>query len=119
MSGGSRLLLNPGNPMTKVLISIVAFQVIVFGLAIFVMIQVSQVPVATAVALCSASALVALTSAATLRRPLGQVLGWIAQVMGLALGFWTPAMFIMGAMFALLWLTCVVLGKRLDAQAEA
>lgn len=116
---GSPLLLDPGNPMTKVLVSIVAFEVIVFGLAIFVMTQVSQVPVGLAVALCSVSALVALASAATLRRPLGQVLGWLAQVMGVALGFFTPAMFIMGGIFSLLWLTCVVLGKRLDAQGTA
>lgn len=111
------ILLRPGNPMLRVLTVTVAFQVVVFGLAIFVMTRISDVPLGLAVALCSVAALVALAAAATMRRPTGQLLGWLAQLIGIGLGFWTSSMFIMGGLFALLWVASVVLGKRLDAQA--
>lgn len=110
------LLLRPGNPMTRVLIAIVAFEVVVFLLATFVMIRVSGVDVALAVTLCVGSALVAVAATATMRRPLGQWLGWLCQLIGLGLGFLTAAMFLMGGFFALLWVVTVVLGKRLEAQ---
>ncbi|RCK67930.1 DUF4233 domain-containing protein [Desertihabitans brevis] len=102
--------------MTKVLVAVVAFEVIVFGLAIFVMIQVSQVPVGLAVGLCVGAALLAVLSAATLRRPLGQLLGHLTQLVAVLLGLATSAMFVMGGFFALLWLVTFVLGKRLDQQ---
>ncbi|MVA77625.1 DUF4233 domain-containing protein [Auraticoccus sp. F435] len=104
--------------MTKVLVAVVAFEVVVFGLAVFVMLQVSSVPVQVAVPVCAAAALLAVVSAGTMRRPLGQWLGWLCQLVGLAMGLLTPAMFIMGGLFALLWVATFVLGRRLDAQAD-
>ncbi len=110
------LLLRPGNPMTRVLTMTVSFEVIIFGLAIFVMTRLSDVPLGVAVGVCVAAALLAVAAAGTMRRPLGQLLGWLCQLVGVALGFLTPSMFLMGGIFALLWITTVVLGKRLDAQ---
>jgi hypothetical protein len=45
----------------------------------------------------------ALVAAALLRSRVGYVLGWIAQVAGLALGLLTPMMFIVGTLFAAVW----------------
>jgi hypothetical protein len=101
--------------MRNVLLAVLVFEVIIFLLAVPVMILVSEVQGELAGLLGGGAALLALVSSGLLRRPLGYVLGWLTQLVGLALGFATPGMFAVGAIFAGLWLLCFVLGKRLDA----
>ena len=115
-SSGSPLTLTPRNPMRVVLLSVLLFEVVVFALAIPVMILVSNVSPAPAALLGSGSALLALASAGLLRKPAGYPIGWVAQLAGVLLGFLTPAMFVVGGMFAGLWVLSFVLGKRLDAR---
>jgi len=111
--------LNPGNPMRIVLLAILFFEVIVFGLAIPVMIMISDVPALTAALAGGGAALVALVGAALMRRPAGYLVGWAAQLCGLALGLLTSTMFIVGGMFLGLWVLSFVLGKRLDEAKPA
>jgi len=113
------LTLTPGNPMRVVLLSILIFEVVVFALAIPVMILVSEVSPALAFGFGGGAALLALVAAAIMRRPAGYLVGWMAQLVGVALGFLTPAMFFVGGMFLVLWLITFVLGKRLDNPAVA
>jgi hypothetical protein len=113
------MTLDPGNPMRVVLLSVLIFQVIVFGLAIPVMILVSAVSVMSAAVFCGAAALLALVAAGLLRKPIGYPLGWLTQLVGVALGLLTPSMFVVGAIFLALWVLGFVLGKRLDANAAA
>lgn len=112
------MTLSPTNPMRVVLLSILAFEVIVFGLAVPVMILLSDVPGRSAGLLGGSAALLALVAAGLMRRPIGYPLGWLTQVVGVALGLLTSAMFVVGGMFALLWVLTIVLGKRLDAQGQ-
>ena len=107
--------LSTGNPMRVVLMTVLIFEVIVFGLAIPGMIMVSEVPPAAAAGFAGGAALLALLAAALLRSRVGYVLGWIAQLAGLALGFLTTTMFIVGALFAAVWVMSFVMGKRLDS----
>jgi hypothetical protein len=107
--------LSPGNPMRSVLMTLLLFEIVVFGLAIPVMIFLSQVSGATAGLLGGGTALLALVGAGLLRRPAGYLVGWVTQVAGVALGFVTTSMFAIGGLFALLWVVSFVLGKRLDA----
>lgn len=109
------ITLSPRNPMRTVLLSILIFEVIVFGLAVPVMIFISKVPAAVAVGCGGGAALLALVAAGLLRRPAGYPVGWLTQLAGIALGFVTSAMFVVGVMFAGLWLLSFLLGKRLDA----
>jgi hypothetical protein len=111
--------LTSGNPMRVVLLAILIFEVIVFGLAVPVMILVSEVPLGLAVGLGGGAALLALVSAGLLRRPAGYLIGWCVQLVGVVLGFLTAAMFFVGAMFLALWLVTFLLGKRLDHPAVA
>ena len=111
--------LRPDNPMRVVLLSILLFEFVVFGLAIPVMILVSDVPPAYAVALGGGAALLALVAAALLRGPAGYLVGWLTQLVGVVLGFLTSPMFFVGGMFLGLWLIGFILGKRLDGQAAA
>jgi len=113
----SPLALTPRNPMRVVLLSVLLFEVIVFALAIPVMILVSHTAALPAGLSGSGAALLALVAAGLLRKPVGYPVGWVAQLAGVLLGFLTPAMFVVGAMFAALWVVSFVLGKRLDARA--
>jgi Protein of unknown function (DUF4233) len=113
------ITLSAGNPMRVVLMTVLIFEMIVFGLAIPVMIFVSNVPAAAAAGFGGGTAALALVAAALLRSSVGYVLGWIVQLAGLALGLLTPMMFIAGALFVAVWLLAFVLGKRLDSQTEA
>ena len=111
--------LSPKNPMRVVLLSVLLFEVILFGLAVPVMILLSDVPGLTAGLAGGGAALLALVAAGGMRRSFGYALGWVTQVAGVALGVLTPAMFAVGGMFLLIWLITFVLGRRLDEQGQA
>ena len=115
----SPITLTPRNPMRVVLLTVLLSEVLVFALAIPVMILVSHVDALPAALLGSGSAVLALLGAALLRKPVGYPIGWITQLAGMLLGFLTPAMFVVGAMFLALWIVSFVLGKRLDARPTA
>jgi Protein of unknown function (DUF4233) len=112
------IILSPGNPMRVVLLTVLIFEVIVFGLAIPVMIFVYNVPAAAAAGFAGGAAVLALVAAGLLRSRIGYVLGWLVQLAGLALGLLTVSMFIVGAILAGVWLLAFVLGKRLDSRME-
>ena len=111
--------LSTGNPMRVVLMTVLIFEVIVFGLAIPGMILVSDVPPAAAAGFAGGAALLALLAAALLRSRVGYILGWLVQCAGLALGFLNTTMFFVGALFAAVWVMSFVMGKRLDSGMEA
>jgi Protein of unknown function (DUF4233) len=111
--------LSTGNPMRVVLQTVLIFEVIVFGLAIPVMILISGVPAAAATGFASGAALLALLAAGLLRSRVGYVLGWLAQLAGLAMGFLTATMFVVGAVFTAVWVMSFLMGKRLDSRMEA
>jgi hypothetical protein len=104
--------------MRVVLMIVLIFEVVVFGLAVPVMISVSGVSTAAAAALAGGAALLALVAAGLLRSRLGYILGWIVQLVGLTLGFLTPMMFAVGAILSGVWLLSFILGKRLDSRVE-
>ena len=111
--------LSSGNPMRVVLLAVLIFEVIVFGLAIPVMILVSGVSAVAAAGFGGGAALLALLAAGLLRSRVGYILGWVAQLAGLALGILTTTMFIVGAVFAAVWVMSFLMGKRLDSRMEA
>jgi len=119
-AGGLDVLrLAPRNPMRVVLLSVLVFEVVVFGLAIPVMIFNSGVPAGSAAGFGGGAALLAFVAAGTMRRPFGYPLGWLTQLVGLVLGLVTAAMFVVGIVFTAIWVISFVLGKRLDQKAPA
>lgn len=110
--------LSAGNPMRVVLMTVLIFEVIVFGLAIPVMILISNVSAAAAAGFGGGAAVLAILAAGLLRRRVGYILGWAAQLAGLALGLVTPMMFVVGALLAGVWVLSFALGKRLDSRVE-
>ena len=113
------MTLTPGNPMRVVLLSILLFEVVVYGLAIPVMILVSDVPVA-----CGGQPRRRSRAAGPGRRRAaaapGRLSGRLDHPAGRgATGLLTAPMFIVGAMFLALWVISFILGKRLDGQTAA
>jgi hypothetical protein len=106
--------LAPTNPMGRVMLSILVFEAIIFGLAIAGMIQVSTLSVQLSFGLGLGAAALAIVAAAMLRRPGGYLLGWLTQVVAVGLGFATSMMFAVGGIFLLLWVVCFALGRRIE-----
>ncbi len=102
------------NPMRSPLMAGLICQVVVFGLAIPGMVLVSAVSLATAAALGGGCAVLAVISAAGLRRGWGYPLGWLTQLAGILLGLATPMMYLVGAIFAIIWVATFVMGRRLE-----
>ena len=99
--------------------SVLIFEVIVFGLSIPVMILISDVPprwppVSEAGPRCSP-----LVAAGLLRRPAATTSAGPSSPSASLLGFLTTPMFIVGGMFLGLWVLSFVLGKRLDNRPES
>lgn len=110
--------LDARNPMRSALMSVLVFEVIVFWLGFAGMVQVSDVAPGTGAAWTGVATLLVLLGAVGLRRGWGYHPAWAGQVAGVALGLLTPWMFIMGGVFALIWVMSFVLGKRLEANRK-
>jgi chromate transport protein ChrA len=102
--------------MRRVLMITLLFEVIIFLLAIPVMHYLSSVPLEQAALYGVGAAVLAVVSVGLLRSVTGYVLGWLTQAVGIALGFLTPPMFFVGALFAAIWVVTVILGRKLDAR---
>ena len=93
--------------------SVLVFESLVVCFAIAVAIQVSDLRPAVAVPAGLGLALLCILTSGLLRRPGGYAMGSLVQVLVLATGFVVPAMFVLGAIFAGLWVTALVLGRRI------
>jgi len=109
------ITLRPDNPMTKVLLSVLIFEVVCCGLAVPVMINVDHLDLVLSSVAGGGVALAALVATLTLRMPaVGYPIAWLTQVAALLLGLLTPGMWVVGGLFAGLWVISFVLGKRLE-----
>jgi CHASE3 domain sensor protein len=61
-------------------------------------------------------AVLCVVAAGMLGRRGGYPLGWLVQVVSVALGLVVGVMFFIGALFAVLWATAYVLGERIDRE---
>ena len=64
-------------------------------------------------------ALACILDVALLPHPWGVTVGWVLQVATLACAFIVPAMLLVGLLFAALWLTALVQGRRMDEHTRA
>lgn len=108
------MTLEPSNPMRPAALSVLIFEVLVVWLAYIGMIQVAKVDLVVAALACTVASLLCLAAAAGLKRRWGYLVGWLAQVVLIGLGLLTAWMYAMGIIFGLIWVTCVVLGRRLE-----
>ena len=107
------------SPRRGMCAAILALEAIVLGLTTPVMVAVSDVDVPTALAVGIGLTVVCLLLAGMLRREWAYTAGWVVQAAAIALGFVVPMMFVLGAIFALLWGTAYFLGKHIERERAA
>ncbi|MGA4669569.1 DUF4233 domain-containing protein [Propionibacteriaceae bacterium Y1923] len=111
------MILRSDNPMMRALVMTLWFEVIVFWLALPGMLLVDHRDTTLSIAVVTAGSVLAIAAARGAKKGWGQWLGWLVQVAALAMGFMTSMMFAVGVVFALIWVMCIVLGRRLETQA--
>ncbi|RYP89109.1 DUF4233 domain-containing protein [Nocardioides guangzhouensis] len=100
--------------------AILTLESIALGLTTPVLVTISEVALGTALAIGLGLAAACLVVAGLLRRPWAYVAGWAIQVAAVALGLLVPMMFVLGAIFAVLWGTADLLGRKIERErAEA
>jgi hypothetical protein len=99
--------------------AILSLEAVVLGLTTPVMINLANVPWRTACVVGLGLCLACLVLAGALRSELAYLLGWAIQVAAIGLGFVVPMMFVLGAVFALLWGTAYFLGRKIERERAA
>ncbi|GAA4535419.1 MULTISPECIES: DUF4233 domain-containing protein [Nonomuraea] len=94
--------------------SVLGMEAIVVGLATPVMITIGGITPALAVTTGIGLAVFCVIATGLLKRPIGYVLGSVAQVLAIAMGFLVPAMFFLGTIFAALWVTAIIVARRVE-----
>ena len=108
------------SPRRGMCAAVLSLEAITLGLTTPVMITIADVSAGTAVAVGVGLAVVCLLLAGMLRAEWAYGLGWAVQVAAIALGFVIPLMFVLGGIFALLWGTAYLLGRKIERErAEA
>jgi hypothetical protein len=99
--------------------AVLTLESITLGLTTPVLVTISDVAVGTALLIGLGLALACLVVAGLLRRPWAYWLGWAIQVGAVAVGVLVPMMFFLGAVFALLWGSADLLGRKIDRERAA
>ena len=107
------------SPRRGMCAAVLALEGIVVALSTPVMITLSDVPVGTALWLGLGVAAACLVLAGLLRSEAAYVAGWVVQAGAIGIGLVVPLMFFLGAVFALLWGTADVLGRKIERERAA
>jgi hypothetical protein len=99
--------------------AVLFLEAIVLGLTTPVMISIADVSTATALWIGLGLCVVCIVLSGLLRRPWAYWAGWAVQVAAIALGVVIPMMFVLGAIFALLWGMADGLGRKIERERAA
>ncbi len=110
----------PGrSPRRGMCAAVLSLEAITLGLTTPVMVSVDDVDLATALWTGLGLTVACLLLAGMLRRPWAYALGWAIQSAAIALGLLVPMMFFLGTIFALLWGTADLLGRKIERERAA
>ena len=104
---------SPRRTLAAATVSLEAFVVFFGGL---VAKDLSELSTAAALGVFGGVAVACVLTAGVLRRPWGYGFGWLVQVAAVATGFLVPAMFFLGALFAVLWFVALRQGARIERE---
>lgn len=107
------------SPKRGMCAAILSLEAVVLGLTTPVMINLEHVPWRTAVWVGLGLCVACLVLAGLLRSEAAYIVGWAIQVAAIGLGFVVPMMFVLGAIFALLWGTAYFLGRKIERERAA
>jgi hypothetical protein len=106
------------NPRRAMAASVLAFESIVLALATPVLISVKNVSTAAAVGIGVGSAVAAIVIAGLLRFEWAYWLGFLLQAFAIGMGFMIIDMVVLGLVFAALWTTAYVLGRKIEREGR-
>lgn len=108
------------SPRRSMCAAILTLEAISVGLVTPVLINLADVPAGTSLALGLGVAAACFVTAGLLRFEWAYGLDWAVQLAALTLGLLVPIMFLIGALFAGLWATAYLLGRKIERdRAEA
>ncbi len=99
--------------------AVLFLEAITLGLSTPVMIAVADVPAATALPVGLGLAVACVLVSGMLRKEWAYGAGWTIQGAALALGFLVTTMFVLGGIFALLWGSADLLGRKIERERAA
>lgn len=98
--------------------SVLGMEAIVIALTTPVAITINHVPVPLAVTVGIGLAVLCVVVIGMLKRPFAYVAGSVVQILAIATGFLVPAMFFLGLIFALLWITAIFVAHRVEGATK-
>ncbi|WP_433500296.1 DUF4233 domain-containing protein [Sphaerimonospora sp. CA-214678] len=98
--------------------SVLGMEAIVVALTIPVAITINDVPVPLAVTVGIGLAVLCVVVTGMLKRPYAYIAGSVIQILAIATGFLVPAMFFLGLIFALLWITAIFVAHRVEGATK-
>lgn len=107
------------SPRRGMCAAVLSLEAITLGLTTPVLITITKVETSVALAVGLGLAVICLLTAGLLRFQWAYVVGWLVQVAAIALGLWIGMMFFLGAVFALLWATAYLLGRKIERERAA
>ncbi|WP_338087911.1 DUF4233 domain-containing protein [Nocardioides lijunqiniae] len=107
------------SPRRGMCAAVLSLEAITLGLTTPVMISVADVAVSTALVVGLGLMVACLLVAGMLRSEWAYGAGWVIQAAAIGLGFVVPLMFVLGAIFALLWGSADFLGRKIERERAA
>ncbi len=107
------------SPRRGMCAAVLALEGIVIGLSTPVMATLGDVSLGAALGVGLGVAAACLVLAGMLRAEWAYLAGWVVQAVAIGLGFVVPAMFFLGVIFAALWATAYLLGRRIERERAA
>ena len=107
------------SPRRGMCAAVLSLEAITLGLTTPVLISIAGVATGTALGVGLGLALACLLLAGMLRAEWAYAAGWVVQGAAIALGSVIPLMFVLGAIFALLWGAADLLGRKIERERAA
>jgi hypothetical protein len=107
------------SPRRGMCAAVLSLEAIALGLSTPVMITLTDVSTPTALVLGLGLVVACLLLAGLLRSEWAYGAGWAIQLAAIGLGFVVPMMFLIGAIFALLWGMAYFLGRKIERERAA
>jgi hypothetical protein len=107
------------SPRRGMCAAVLSLEAVTLGLTTPVMIKVSDVDTPIALGVGLGLAALCLLIAGMLRSEWAYALGWLVQLGAIGLGFVIGLMFFLGTLFALLWATAYLLGRKIERERAA
>lgn len=106
--------------MSRIAATLLIIEAIVVALAVPVAINVSDVGTGQAWLAAGSVIVLCIAGAGLARRGrVGYIVGTVAQAAALAMGFVVTAMFVLGVVFTVLWLTLLRIGPKVESISRA